>query len=86
MTTDFYEFIVKTFYRFNTFINLSQTIVTTKKEEKKGGFEFSNMQPMVPLSQNLDFRFPLVMRVGVAVEFKKIVDKKEFRTIGVPSF
>lgn len=73
----------KTFYRFNAFLNLSQSIITTKKEENKGGFEYRDMQSMVPLSQNLDFRFPLIIKVGVTVEFGKI---EEIVSIGIPDF
>lgn len=77
--------VSKTWKRLNIFLNLSQTVLTTKKNENKGGYEFKDMQPMVPLSQNLDFRFPLIIRSGVAVEFGKI-KSEEFRIIGTPSF
>jgi hypothetical protein len=76
----------KSIDRFNGYLNLSQTVLTTKKEENKGGPEFRDMQTMVPLSQNLDFRFPLIIKLGIVVEFGEIVNKKEFRTIGMLDF
>ena len=73
----------KTWKRLNIFLNLSQTVLTTKKNEDKGGWEYKDMQPMVPISQNLDFRFPLIIKSGIAIEFGRI---KEFRTIAMPNF
>jgi len=76
----------KTYKRFNSFLNLSQTIITAKRASKKGGTDFYTDEPIVPISQNLDFRFPLVIKMGISVEFGRLSKTKEPITMGIPPF
>jgi hypothetical protein len=74
----------KSFGRFQSFVNVGQTFLTTKKEENKGADEYRYYQSKAPLSQNLDFRFPLIIKIGVSVSFGNL--PIEFRVISVPDF
>ena len=67
--------IEKQFGRFNTFIKLNQTIITAKKKENYGGTDFNTSDFTLPTSQNLDYRFPLIMDAGLSFNFGKINKK-----------
>jgi hypothetical protein len=58
--------------RFNLNFNLSQNILTLKKDINKGAIYFNEYGSKTPISQNLDFRFPLIIKLGAAIEFGKI--------------
>ena len=62
----------RTFPRWNAFINLNQSILTAKKNSKKGGDYFPEEDHLHPLSHNLDYRFPLQMNAGIALKFSTI--------------
>lgn len=62
----------KTYNRYKGFIKLNQNILTVKKKENYGSSEVNELTQSSPLSQNLDYRFPLIINVGIAVEFGKI--------------
>ena len=66
----------KTYKRFNGFIKLSQNVLTVKKKEKYGSSEMYTAYSSTPTSQNLDYRFPLIINIGIAVEFDKINKQK----------
>jgi len=66
----------KSIGRINAFIKLNQTILNTKKKENFGGTDFNLNDFSRPTSQNLDYRFPLIIKVGVSVEFDKINKQK----------
>lgn len=62
----------KSFERWNIFLNLNQAFLTTKKEELKGGEYYPEVDRMHPISHNLDYRFPLLINFGTAVQFRKL--------------
>lgn len=64
--------IEKSFNRWNIFLNLNQAVLTTKKEEKKGGDYYPESDKTHPISHNLDYRFPLMINFGTAVQFGKV--------------
>jgi len=64
--------IEKSINRFSGFINLSQSIFILKR--RKGNREHSEGE-LIAVSNNLDYRFPLYMKAGLTVSFKKIKRK-----------
>ena len=66
----------KSIGRINAFIKLNQTIFNVKKKENFGGSDFNPSDFTRPTSQNLDYRFPLIINIGIAVEFDKINKQK----------
>ena len=62
----------KSYKRYKGFVKLSQNIITVKQKENYGSVEINQLYQSSPLSQNLDYRFPLIINVGIAVEFGKI--------------
>jgi len=61
----------KTYKRYKGFVKLSQNILTVKRKDNFGSSEM-NENKITPTSQNLDYRFPLIINVGIAIEFSKI--------------
>jgi hypothetical protein len=64
--------IEKSFNRWNFFMNFNQAILTTKKEANKGGEYYPEQDRIHPISHNLDYRFPLLINFGTAVQFGKV--------------
>jgi|GEM_PF-1250216 len=60
----------KTYKRYKGFVKLNQNILTVKRKNNFGSSEM-NENKITPTSQNLDYRFPLIINVGIAVEFGK---------------
>jgi len=58
--------------KWSWFINLNQEVLTVKKEENKGALFFSDPFSKFPISQNLDYRFPLIIQFGGSFHFGKI--------------
>lgn len=54
------------------YINLNQAVLTTKKQTEKGTWYFPDNEVLLPVSQNLDFRFPLTIQLGAAIQFWKV--------------
>jgi len=61
--------VEKYFGQFSGFINLSQSVLTIKKF--KGHLQLDDGE-LVARSNNLDYRFPLYIKAGLTVNFKKI--------------
>ena len=64
----------KRYKRYKGFIKLNQNILTVKRKENFGSSEINELYQSSPISQNLDYRFPLIINVGMVVEFGKIKD------------
>lgn len=57
------------------YLNIGNSIFTTKKEDKKGYIEWKwNLEPYTffPTSHNFDYRFPLTFETGIAFSFDRI--------------
>jgi hypothetical protein len=54
---------------FGWYLNVNQAFLTTKRT--KGAPYFDEGYSKYPLSQNLDFRFPLMVRLGASLNFGK---------------
>jgi hypothetical protein len=67
--------IEKQIGRFNIFFKLNQTFITAKKKANYGGTDFNESDFTLPTSQNLDYRYPLIMSVGISFNLGKINNK-----------
>ncbi len=63
--------VEKRYKRYKGFVKLSQNILIVKGKENFGSSEM-NENKITPTSQNLAYRFPLIINVGIAIEFGKI--------------
>ena len=61
--------------RFELYVNMSQTVVTLKKEIGKGPGYHPYPNGIIPISHNSDYRFPMIVRVGANVGFDQIKGK-----------
>lgn len=64
--------VEKGFDRFTWSLKLDQAAITLKKAENKGSNYFNDGYNIAATSTNLDFKFPLFIRTGVAINFGRI--------------
>jgi hypothetical protein len=62
----------KSWGRFAGFLKMNQSVLTLKRNSDKGGLHFEDGYTIATVSQNLDYRFPLFIRVGVKMGIDRI--------------
>ena len=59
------------------YVHIGNSVLTAKKESKKGYYEWDGEIRIFPTSHNFDYRFPLTFETGIALSFDRIKNKEK---------